>query len=255
MHTSEKNTIGFALTKKDTDLIEWLNMLQDNCMEPATWVQAALLAELAGQDLDIGGVYVPPPKKKSASTRLFGDDTVSKELAPSYGWNVRGVDGAFIPGSVYTINITRPIVLFAIENCLSGRLMMSRYLRAILRKRIRHLVQPPNELPKVQDIEDIFILYEGFFPGFDPRKPFAGRKLSKNSRVSPSRPVRETKASAQTEVPGLAEAPRPTDAFRQGKAPAPGRASIRDECPGLDAKGDGGGDVEGMKNPLLAFIS
>ena len=255
MHTSEKNTIGFALTKKDTDLIEWLNMLQDNCMEPATWVQAALLAELAGQDLEIGGVYVPPPKKKPASTRLFGDDTTSKELAPSYGWNVRGVDGAFIPGSVYTINITRPIVLFAIENCLSGRLMMSRYLRAILRKRIRHLSQPPNELPKVQDIEDIFILYEGFFPGFDPRKPFAGRKLSKNSRVSPSRPAREMKSSAQTEVPGSVEAIRPTDAFGQGKAPALGRASIRAEGPGLDAKGDGRGDVEGTKNPLLAFIT
>ena len=249
MHTSEKNTIGFALTKKDTDLIEWLNMLQDNGMEPATWVQAALLAELAGQDLDIGGVYVPPPKKKPTSARLFGDDTAPKEPAPSYGWNVRGIDGAFIPGSVYTINITRPIVLFAIEDCLSGRLMMSRYLRAILRKRIRRLSQPPNELPKVQDIEDVFILYERFFPGFDPRKPFTGRKLSRNSRVSPSRSTQGKTASAQTEVPKLAETPG------QGKAPESGRMSPRVEDPGLDAKRDGGGDVEGTKNPLLAFIN
>ena len=130
-------------------MIEWLNMLQDNGLEPATWVQAALLAELAGQDLDIGGVYVPPTKKKSPSTRLFGDDTAHKEASPAYGWNVRGLGGAFIPGSVYTINVTRPIVLFAIDDCLSGRLMMSKYLRAILRKRIRRLLQPPNELPKV----------------------------------------------------------------------------------------------------------
>lgn len=255
MHTSEKNTIGFALTKKDSDLIEWLNMLQDNGMEAATWVQAALLAELAGQDLDIGGVYVPPSKKKSTSTRLFGDDTVSKEPAPAYGWNVRGVDGTFIPGSVYTINITRPIVRFAIEDCLSGRLMMSKYLRAILRKRIRHLSQPPNEPPKVQDIEDVFILYERFFPGFDPRKPFTGRKLSKTSRISPSRAIHGKTTSTQADNFNSTETPKPVEVLGQGETPTLGKSVTRTEAHGQDVKEDSGGNTEKTKNPLLAFIT
>lgn len=212
-------------------MIEWLNMLQDNGLEPATWVQAALLAELAGQDLDIGGVYVPPTKKKPHSTRLFGDDTAHKEASPAYGWNVRGLGGAFIPGSVYTINVTRPIVLFAIDDCLSGRLMMSKYLRAILRKRIRRLLQPPNELPKVQDIEDVFILYEGFFPKFNPRNSVPGKKPSQKSRISPSRP---TSAEA-----GLAQTPQT-------------RSIAQDE---EGAKEDNGGNVEITKNPLLAYIN
>lgn len=237
MHTSEKNTIGFALTKKDTDLIEWLNMLQDNGLEPATWVQAALLAELAGQDLDIGGVYVTPPQKKATSARLFGDDTAPKESSPVYGWNVRGLGGAFIPGSVYTINVTRPIVLFAIEDCLSGRLMMSKYLRAILRKRIRRLLQPPNELPKVQDIEDVFILFERFFPGFDARSYSTGRKRSKNTRVSSSRPAPVKSVSVQAKIPTRVGAPDLSREFEH------------------EMRVDSGGDIEGKKNPLLAFIN
>jgi len=173
---SVKNSISIALTKKDSDIIEWLNMLQENQLNPATWVQAVLLAEVAGQDIDVGGVYVVAPKKKTASLGLFGDDTVQKQVSTIYGWHIRGFDGAYVPGSVFNITVTRPIIAYVIENYLCGRRTISRYMKAVLRKHIRRLPSLPNEPPKFLNVEDIFFLYERYFPKFDARKYGSQRK-------------------------------------------------------------------------------
>lgn len=188
--TSKRKTIGFALTNRDNDIIEWLNMLQANDMNPATWVQAILLSELAGQSIDAGGVYTAPAKKK-AGAMLFGDDTVTESKSISYGWNVRGSDGVYKPGSVFVLVSSRPIMDYVIDKFVNSRRMKSRYLRAILRKHIRKLKQAPNEPPINQNIEDIFVLYEEYFPDFNPAKYVSGERLSvtrrtdKEERVAP----------------------------------------------------------------------
>ena len=158
------------MTKRDTDIIAWLNMLQANGLNPATWVQATLLADAAGQSIDIGGIYVPLQKKRTSTIGLFGDDTEPKQETVEYGWQVRGLDRTYVPGSIFTISVSRPIISYLFEDILGGRRMKSRYIKAILRKYIRKLSQPPNELPKTQYVEDIFILYERFFPKFDAKK-------------------------------------------------------------------------------------
>lgn len=223
------------MTKKDTDIIEWLNMLQSNQLNPATWVQAVLLAELAGQDIDAGGVYIAPPKKKASSLGLFGDDTVQKQETPTYGWNVRGFDGAYVPGSVFNLIISRPIILYVVNEKLRGRRMMSRYLKAVLRKHIRKLTTPPNEPPKYQNIEDIFILCEEHFPKFDARK--YGRKKNEAQPSPASVHPKETDEALLSDDPthgsSLTENMRTTKIGVEPNPPSPPQ----------------------KKNPLLGYIS
>lgn len=234
---SAQERIGFTLTKKDTDIIEWLNMLQANDLSPATWVQLILLAEQAHQEVDAGGVYIPSPKKSVASLGLFGDDTVQKDSPTVYGWNIRGTDGSFVVGSAFTVRITRPIVMYIVNKYLVGRRMQSRYIKAILRKHIRHLSQPPHEPPIMQNVEDIFVLYEEHFPKFDARK--YGSRSKKE--VSPRRSA-------------VVSSPPPVGDSLADEKKQPKMQSVISESP-VSTVGVTASEPRPAKNPLLTYIN
>lgn len=211
-------------------------MLQDNKLHPATWVQATLLAELAEQAIDVGGVYVPPLNKRSVVQGLFGDDTIVKERALSYSWANRGQDGTYIPGSIFHCRVTRPIVAYLFQELIGNRRMKAGYIRAILRKHIRKLSQPPNEPPKEQNIEDIFILYEKYFPKFDASKYPSERQREEGRDVDRS-PVQVSSGKQGAVSAAPAEL---ADDFMLER-------SASDQCPSPPLKS--------KRNPLLDYIN
>lgn len=160
----KKLSVGISLMENDKDIIAWLNMMREENQKVRTWVQAILLAELAGIPLDAGGVYVPPkakPKAKSSNI-LFGDDTTaSKPKVKKASWEVKGDSGEFVVGSMLVIVISRPVILEALER--ANRSKTSTYIKAVLRKHIRKLDAPPNEPPEDVNVEDLFVLYEDHF--------------------------------------------------------------------------------------------
>lgn len=190
----DSKSIGIALTKQDKDLVVWLNMLRQEGMHPRTWIQAVLLAEQAGVSLDAGGVYLPskvPRQPRSASPPMFGDDTAGASpfspRAQTPGWDKRGENGAFVVGSILTIRISRPVMLRVLSNLAGRHKKLSSYIKAILRKHIRHLARGPNEPPDPDDIRDIFVLYDEYF------EKTASDQDSSRAAVKSKKPALENK--------------------------------------------------------------
>lgn len=162
-------SIGILITKKDKEIADWLNMLLKEEMNPRTWVQALLLTEIVGKPIDAGGVYIPQNVKPSShnGTLMFGDDTEDDEMLSTTnqgrGRNCRGPNGEFVIGSVFTIRITRPIMLNAIEYLKDRNKKIAPYIKFSIRQQLRILPQGPNQPPNERDIQDIFIIYEDFF--------------------------------------------------------------------------------------------
>lgn len=162
-------------------------MLITNNFNPATWIQAVLLSEIAGQTIDAGGIYYQPTKRINPSQTLFGDDTIPNQKPTQYGWEIRSPNGFYIPGSIVTIRITRPIVEYALSTTLIGKRRTSPYIKAILRKHIRKLSHLPNEPPKDDHIEDIFITYEQYFKEFTKtiaKKPKSKPPLKSSTQIT-----------------------------------------------------------------------
>lgn len=130
--------ICLYFTKYDTDIIEWANMLRENGLSPATWIQAAVVSEYKQSRLDIGSVVPITPSK----TALFGDDTRS---------------GKYAVGSRLNIRVTRKIVLEALNHIIKENEMTAPVIKMILRKNIGFLSRLPNLPPDPMQLRDFFV--------------------------------------------------------------------------------------------------
>ena len=134
-------SICLYFTKYDTDILAWVNMLRENGLSPATWIQAAIVSEDRQSKLDIGSVVpTPPPSPKSA---LFGDDTRA--------------EGSYVIGSRLNIRVTRKIVQDALGRVVGEREMTAPVIKMILRKNIGFLSQFPNVPPDPMQLQDFFV--------------------------------------------------------------------------------------------------
>lgn len=164
---SECASIGIVLADNDKSIIKWLNMLNDNGESPRTWIQAVLLADSLNIDIDIGAVYIAPEKKNmkpsSGKYLMFGDDTVKeskKKDKVNYGWNVRGSNGEFIPGSIFCFNITRPVIFPIIQNIFDKHNNVSSYIKALIRKYLKTTSdESAAYIPDDTVIKDLFALH------------------------------------------------------------------------------------------------
>jgi hypothetical protein len=164
---SECTSIGIVLADNDKSIIKWLNMLNDNGESPRTWLQAVLLADSLNIDIDIGAVYIAPEKKNmkpsSGKYLMFGDDTVKesrKKNKVNYGWNVRGGNGEFIPGSIFCFNITRPVIFPIIQDICDKHNNVSSYIKALLRKYLKTTSEEASAyIPDNTAIKDLFALH------------------------------------------------------------------------------------------------
>jgi len=128
-------------TKYDLDILAWVNMLKENQMSPATWIQAVIVSESKKSRLDIGSVVpVPPPPPKPS---LFGDDTKPTS--------------AYVVGSRLNIRVTRGIVQEALRQIVGENEMTAPIIKMILRKNIGFLSQPPNIPPDPAQLRDFFV--------------------------------------------------------------------------------------------------
>lgn len=142
-------------------------MLNNNGESPRTWLQAVLLADSLNIDIDIGAVYIAPEKKNmkpsSGKYLMFGDDTVKesrKKNKVNYGWNVRGINGEFIPGSIFCFNITRPVIFPIVQNICDKHNNVSSYIKALIRKYLKTtLEEEAAYIPDDTAIKDLFALH------------------------------------------------------------------------------------------------
>lgn len=169
---SQLTSIGIVLAENDKSIIKWLNMLVESGESPRTWLQAVLLADSLNFPIDIGTVYITPDIKKTSNLKtgkylMFGDDTVSnsgkekkKKNKINYGWNIRGKDGEYVPGSIFCFNITRTALLPIIKNITDNYSNISSYVKAVLRKYLKTTSdESAAYIPDNTAIKDLFALY------------------------------------------------------------------------------------------------
>jgi len=167
---SDTKYISICFSQNDRELIAWVNMLRAEKQSVSAWVQALLLAEDVGVDIDAGAVYVPEInpavrlniKPIPAKSVMFGDDTEPKQTKPAikFGWQIRGEAGEITAGSILSIRVTRPVIIALIDALKQTHKRLGPYIKAVIRKKIRTLDRGPNIAPDESQIRDIFALYE-----------------------------------------------------------------------------------------------
>lgn len=225
--------INICFTKKDKDLIAWVNMLIREGLSPASWVQAILLSEVLGLGIDAGGVYVPTSDKgrsarPQSSMPMFGDDTVDepvveKDDGPSR-WEKKGDADEYRVGTILSIRVTRGVMSDVLDKLKLHRKRISPYAKAVLRKHIRKLSSGPDQPPAASQIQDLFVLYEDALADDEELRKL---KLSRGTKDQAPAPKRGSKAGGE-------------------EAGAPALAGERSEGAAEER--------EGKKNPLLKYI-
>lgn len=161
---SKAQYINICFSDRDKELIAWANMIREDGQSVNSWVQAILLAEAVGADIDAGAVYVPKNRVKPAprGSVMFGDDRkpAKPKNKTASGWQVRGDNGEIVAGSIISIRVTRPVILGLLDNLRQSRSRIGPYAKAILRKRVRKLDAGPNIIPDDTQVQDMFALYE-----------------------------------------------------------------------------------------------
>ena len=152
--------INICFSEKDKELIAWANMVREDGQSINTWIQAVLLAEAVGENLDAGAVYVPKDKRRPPSSNVFGDyrQPSNTKKKPVSGWQIRGADGEFVAGSIISVRVTRPVMVGLIDSLHHSHKRIGPYAKAILRRKIRKLDSGPNIPPDESQIQDIFAL-------------------------------------------------------------------------------------------------
>lgn len=233
---SDTVSVSLSLTNKDKDIIAWLNMLVENECSPSTWIQALILSDICNKDLDIGKIYLPPDPVEIPDFLRFDDDEPPKKPAKpekkeniKWGWSVRGENNEFIVGSICSLVVTRPIMLYVFRRTLRDRRFLSKYIKVTIRKHLVYSNSGQSEPPRdPEHVEDIFILYEPLVPGFQ----MASRKPSVRNGLKPpkgkqTKPAPSEKKEAKPAEPAIA-------------TPAPEPVTTPPQKP---------------RNPLLGFIS
>lgn len=161
---SKPQYINICFLDRDKELIAWANMIRENGQSINTWVQAILLAEAVGENLDAGAVFIPKskPKASSVSAAMFGDDRSSAEAKEkkSSGWQIRGENGEIVAGSIISIRVTRPVMTALLDSLSQSHKRIGPYAKAVVRRKIRKLGSGPDVPPDESQAQDIFALYE-----------------------------------------------------------------------------------------------
>lgn len=121
-------------------------MLVAGNQSPRRWIQAILIANDRGLELDAGTVSLPIAAPADSFT-FFGD--------AGYSWVKRGANREFIPGSILNVSITRPSVAAIIQTLKNRGQRISPFVKAVIRQ---HIQTGPNQLPDPNDAANILIL-------------------------------------------------------------------------------------------------
>lgn len=160
---TKKQYINLYFTTDDKEILAWANMIRESNFHLSTWIQAILVAEIAGEDLNIGAIYTPPyePPYPLPNSNLLGDDTHLQKASSKSGWNVRGQNGKLKEGSILSIKVTRPIVQDAICIAKKTHNHLGAYIKTLIRKKLKNNPAKINLLPNKTDVFDLFVLCEG----------------------------------------------------------------------------------------------
>ena len=215
-------SVSLSLTSKDKDIIAWLNMLLENDCSPSTWIQALILSDICKQELDIGKIFLPVEIPDFLKFDL--DDTPRKpdqREKLKWGWGVRGENKEFIPGSICSLVVTRPIMLYVFRHTLRDRRFLSKYIKVTIRKHLVYSESGHSEPPKEPEhISDVFILYEPLVPGFQmaSRKPSVRKGIKQSQKAARSfldsevkekeKTVSATESPTQKPVAAVSQKPR-----------------------------------------------
>jgi len=161
---TEVQYINIYFTKEDKEILAWANMIRENNLNLSTWIQAILVAENAGCELDIGTISTPVKTnptviQQSPKPSLFGDDTISEKKKKKTGWNIRGENGKLKEGSVLSIKVTRQEVQDAMYATKRKHKRLGTYIKALIRKKLRSNPSETDRLPDKADAADAFALY------------------------------------------------------------------------------------------------
>lgn len=149
--------IGIYIGPEDSDIAAWFNLLQENKLNRARWVQGLFAAYAMQKSLPIGTVnpYAPLIRNEEVGEsrgedQLFGLGSSQSEILKrdryGYGWQIRGPHREFIIGSVINISISKAEILPVIEEAWKNGHRLATFLKALIRKNLTYGEQsvPPR---------------------------------------------------------------------------------------------------------------
>lgn len=180
-------SFGLALTSKDGDIIEWLNMLERSNQKPRRWIQAILIAKEFGLELDAGSV------------------APAENLGPSdiYSWTLRD-DGKYVPGSVLNISISRPIIRYIIEDLKKRGIKVSPFIKQSIRERIHIGANHPPDENAADDVLEFYSwrpLSRSLFTQFPAKETY---RVPQRKRVEAGERTETAELRTNQEIPGRA---------------------------------------------------
>lgn len=141
--------IGIYIGPEDSDIAAWFNLLQENKMNRARWVQGLFAAYAMRKSLPIGTVNPYAPLIRNDETGesrgegpMFGLGSSQSEILKrdryGYGWQIRGPHREFIIGSVINISISKAEILPVIEEAWQNGHRLATFLKALIRKNLAY---------------------------------------------------------------------------------------------------------------------
>ena len=201
---AKEYTISLFLTEKDTAIIDWLNMLRRYGEEQAVWVKAVIVAYFANQPLDTG-IVGKQEKKRNPQNQYFGDDTETKPQIIKVTQGRRTEKNEVAVGTVFSFHIAEQeeLVAYLMKDVIEGKRKTSRLIKAILRNYIQQGER--EQPPKTKNVQDIFELYDKFFPGFKRRKKTDTFNIVQDKKTAqPAKKETKTRL-VQKEIPPTVE--------------------------------------------------
>ena len=159
--------IGVYIGPDDSDIAAWFNLLQENKLNRARWVQGLFAAYAMHKSLPIGTVnpYASLIRSEESEGRvegpMFGLGSSQSEIVKhdryGYGWQIRGPHREFIHGSVINISISKAEILPIIEEAWQNGHRLATFLKALIRKNLAYGEQP--SAPRLEILQKVLSEY------------------------------------------------------------------------------------------------
>lgn len=210
-------------------------MLKANKLPISTWTSYVVLAFVFDQNLDIGTVNIEKKKESPQASLMFGfGNTQSGSKEAKRGWNVRGIRGEYIEGSIITVPIYKEEVAFALKKLKEKRVPYSSAVKNLIRKylKIGEKTEPPRQ--KNTTLTENALVIESI-----NKEDLRGNSVNKYSVPLPRRGIKEISEktpSLESEI--VAETETPNEVNNKVHCSIPDKSV----------------PSSGKKNPLLDLI-
>lgn len=142
---SKRLNIGVYIGPDDLDIAAWFNLLKENKISRAKWVKGLLAAYAINKPLDIGSV---------SAASISACEALPVKDNHTHGWQVKGINGEYIGGSVVNVSIGKAEIVGILEEAWANNHHLSTFIKALIHKNLK--VSDKEVLPEPENYKRIY---------------------------------------------------------------------------------------------------